>query len=155
MFKRISKITYKGDGVIVHVEETIDDSKSKSIVFKSIDKPHPDFLNALRNLESLVRHILALPEDWFKNQIGITQVSYSYSDKTEVKGAVITGIVNIHASESPFCFNTPHIPYEQYSDTAESPVMPSFGITLLDKFESEAAEYMNGKSAQLNLALAA
>lgn len=151
MNKRITKIKYKDDvSVEIHFEEK--DGKSEKVsILKCFEKPHPDFDLAFGPLVSVVYDILQLPSDWRTGCVTVTGVSFSFSEDTNVEGAVITGRVKLETSNTPFNFNTPHLPFGQYSATGESPLMTDEGIEALDKLRKEANLYMTGKRAQLEL----
>jgi hypothetical protein len=151
--KRFTKITVKGEGVKIHWEKILDDHNVKESVLKSADSPHEDFITAMQSLSKVVRNILGWADDYAEHTLKVNQVSFSHHDDTEVKGAVITGIVGLDTADAPFCFNTPHIPYDQYSESGCSPTMPLFAQALLARVEQEADAYIHGKRAQLGLGL--
>lgn len=148
--KRFTKIVCKDQVVRLHLEEQIREKEIKETVLRAPDEPHPDFVNAMRALVDVVRHILQLPET-YEPGITISQVSFSYNDDKDNKGAVITGLIRLETSDTPFCFNTPYLPYQSHSETSDSPVMPGFAVELLDKVEVEASAYIGGKRLQLSL----
>jgi hypothetical protein len=150
--KRFTKISMKDSGVLFKLEEEINDRDTKEIAFRSVETPHPDFEEAMQNLVRGVRKILLWPEDYGLNAIRVTGVSLSMSESTGVQGAVITGTVSLETTNSPFCFNTPHLPFDEYSEGAEQPVMPPFVVDMIERLQAEAFAYMeDGKRAQGNL----
>lgn len=68
-----------------------------------------------------------------------------------IEGAVITGFVTLAEADAPFVFNTPHLPFEQYSPTGNAPLMPHEAIEALKRVQLQAEAYLNGKRAQGNL----
>ena len=147
----ITKIKSKGGTVEIH-SETMHGKETVESVFKCTEPPHPDLNLIFVKLEKIAREILDIGKDTWHGQITVDSVSFSDSESTGVQGAVITGHVALETSNSPFNFNTPHLPFAQYSPTGTSPLMPSDGIELLDKLSKEAALYQSGKKrAQLEL----
>lgn len=149
---RITKVKLLKDaGVEVRFQEKIGKTE-KETVFKCVEKQDPDLNLAFVDIEIDVRKILNIPTDIWHGQISITGVSFSLSEETGVEGAVITGKVALETSNAPFCFNTPHLPFAQYSPTGDSPIMPESAVRKLDKIREEAEKYMAGKRAQRELA---
>ncbi|MEI6730418.1 MAG: hypothetical protein WCL30_04095 [Pseudomonadota bacterium] len=147
---RISKVSFKDGKIKICTKDGSDDFNNKETILQSTEAPNLDFTNAMSELVEVARAILEFPADYAKDKIKITGVSFSFSETTEVQGAVITGTIALETSNSPFCFNTPHLPYEQYSESGESPTMPCWAVTLLNKLETEAEEFLNGKRGQLS-----
>lgn len=148
--KRFLNVGCKEKGVKFEMEEIIDENNSKDVVLKSSDKPHEDFINAMKNLVPLVRYILDFPDSYATYSLNIGSVSFSYS-KNEIKGVVISGWINLDTTNSAFFFNTPYMPYERPSQGSDMPIVPDFGIRALNLLEKEAASYINGKRAQLDM----
>jgi len=150
---RIAKIKTKDGAVEIHFEE-YRDKEEKDVVFRCKEPTHQDFVSAMAALVKLAREILQLPADYRPQSMTVTGVSFSRSEETGVEGAVLTGQVELDTSNAPFCFNTPHLPFHQYSDTGEAPLMPEHGIKLLERLRKEAEAYIAGtKRAQLSLAV--
>lgn len=152
MSRRITKVKYKKGHVEIHLEDhaqTVD----KETVVKSTEKPHPDFELAFSALVGFVYDILELDRGCWGPMI-VTGVSFSQAEDSGVEGAVLTFQVELDESNSPFCGNTPHLPFDQYSETGTSPVMPEDCVAQLEKVRKEAFSYMEGKKAQGELLLA-
>lgn len=66
-------------------------------------------------------------------------------------GAVMTGQVALDTSDAPFNFNTPHLAFEQYSPTGNSPLMPDAAQAALKAIQGEAEAFVTGKRAQGDL----
>ena len=66
-------------------------------------------------------------------------------------GAVMTGQVALDTSDAQFNFNTPHLPFDQYSETGNSPIMPEPAQRALEKMQAEAEAFVSGKRAQGDL----
>lgn len=147
---RFTKIKSNGAGVVLHLEEVMDENNSRDVVFKSADAPHTDFTDAMRAVEKLAREILALPETYARHSLHVGGVSISYS-KDDTKGVVISGWINLDTANSPFFFNTPHLPYAAASEGSTVPVVSKAGIIALNWLEHEAAAYLGGKRAQLDM----
>lgn len=148
---RIKKVKFDGDALEVHLEGTDDDTERKTTV-RSLGSIHPDLRIALQALEPHVRDILVLPDYWCSSSLRVTGVSFSHSEKTEVEGAVITCQADLTTCQSPFCFNTPHLPFEQYADEGDQPTMPVDAIEALETLKVEVRAYLDGKRAQGELA---
>ena len=151
MAKIITKVKVKEEVVEIRYSEhhgKID----KEVIFKCPEKPHPDLDLAMSALVRDVYDILELPVDWAPQRMRITGVSFSMSEETGVEGVVITGLVELKTSNAPFCFNTPHIPFDQYSEGGTSPVMPENTVRNLEEMKKEALAYVEGKRAQMELA---
>jgi hypothetical protein len=143
----ITKAKWKDERVEIHAEEMINEVDTKSIILKCGDEPAPAFRKAFENLVGSVREILELkPEQW-DDRITVTGVSWSLSD-AGVEGAVITGAIHIDTADAPFNFNTPHLPFEQYSATGKSKLMPKRAQSALAVLKREALAYLDGKRAQ-------
>ena len=148
---RITKIKYKDDAVEIHLHDKIGKMEKESI-FKCSELPSPDFIQALTNMVAVVYSILELPEDWRQGCMKVTGVTFSLSEETEVEGAVITGRVELSTADAPLNFNTPHLPFAQYSETGRAPLMSDFAVLRLGQLRDEARQYMEGKRAQLEFA---
>jgi hypothetical protein len=147
---RFTKIKINGTGVTLQLEEVMDENNSRDVAFKSADTPHKDFTDAMDAVAKLARKILALPETYARNSFHVGGISISYS-KDDVKGVVISGWINLETANSPFFFNTPHLPYAAPSEGSTVPVVPTEGLLTLNWLEHEAAQYLNGKRAQLDM----
>lgn len=148
---RISKAKLKDGAVTVEKIETRGIDFEKKVRIHCTETPHEDLRLAFDGLEPTVRAILQLPDYWRAGEIAIQSVTWSKSDSTEVEGAVITGSVALETADAPFNFNTPHLPFEQYSKTGESPTMPVDGIDALETLRREVEAYLKGKRAQQSL----
>lgn len=147
---RFTKIKANGTGVTLQLEEVMDENNSRDVAFKSADTPHKDFTDAMAAVAKLARKILALPETYARNSFHVGGISISYS-KDNAKGVVISGWINLETTNSPFFFNTPHLPYVAPSESSTVPVVPKEGLVALNWLEHEAAQYLNGKRAQGDL----
>lgn len=147
----ISKIKLREGQVVIVISEKESDQNERETTIKSYDSPHEDFHSALEALQVHARDILQLPRDWREGQLRVTGVSFSMSEDTGVMGAVMTGQVALDTSEAPFNFNTPHLPFDQYSETGNSPIMPDAAQKALEKMQGEAEAFVNGKRAQGDL----
>lgn len=145
---RIAKAKLKDGAVTVEKIETRGIDFEKKVKITCTETPHEDLRLAFGALEPTAREILQLPDHWRAGEMSIQSVTWSKSDSTEVEGAVITGSVGLDTADSPFCFNTPHLPFEQYSEGGNAPEMPSNGIEALEKLRAEVEQYLNGKRAQ-------
>lgn len=148
MSKLITKVKVKEAGVEIRYVEK-QGKVNKEVIYKCTEQPHPDLDLAMSALVRDVYDILELPMDWAPQRMKIIGVSFSFSEETNVEGAVITGLVELKTSNSPFVFNTPHIPFDQYSENGEAPVMSEKAVRNLGVVKDEAMKYVEGKRAQL------
>lgn len=154
------KISIKGDEkVVIKYEEPLEGAQEKDavrdITVRCADRPHEDFAAAFIGLKRVVRYILEWPEDYITLRVTVTQVSLSHHEDTGIRGAVISGLVSLDNANAPFCFNTPHLPFESCGDNEDEPIMPPWAIDLIGSVEKEALDYLGGKRAQLAFEFAA
>lgn len=150
----ISKVKFRDGQVTIVMSEKESAQNERETTVKSYDAPHDDFVKAMEALQAHARHILQLPKDWREGQLRVSGVSFSMSEDTGVMGAVMTGQVALDTSDAPFNFNTPHLPFEQYSATGNSPLMPDEAQTALERVQREAELFVSGKRSQGDLFLA-
>jgi hypothetical protein len=143
----IMKVALKEGRIQVHFREK-NGLDEKQIVFSSNECPHPDMLMALQALQAGVREICEFPENWCRDKIAITGVSWSLSEGTRVRGACLIAQVDIEAADAPLNIVTPHLPFEQYSESGSSPLMPEDVQAMLDTLEIEAMAFVSGKKRQ-------
>jgi hypothetical protein len=148
---RISKIKQKDGWIIIQSVEKSGYTQEREVIFKCSDTPHEDLINAFDALVAHARTILEWPESYADGRIRISGVSFSFSEDTGVEGAVLTGQVAIDNSDAPFCFNTPHLAFEQYSEGGVSKLMPEEAQEALQRLRDEAAAFVKGKRAQGDL----
>lgn len=146
--ERIAKIKMKEGQIIIVLSEKQDDQNERETTLKSYDAAHQDFLTSIDALCTHARSILDLPHDWKRDEMRITGVSFSMSETTGVEGAVISGQVSLTGADAPFNFNTPHLPFESYSETSNGPVMPEDAQTAISRVADEAMKFIKGKRAQ-------
>jgi hypothetical protein len=152
MAGRISKVKVTAEGWInVTSQEKYGEQNEKEITFKSPEAPHEEFTSALNGLEPHVRTILGWDYAYARGRIRIMGATFSFSEKTEVEGAVISGLVMLETCDGPFTFNTPHLPYDQYSETGAGKLMPMEAQQALAELKDQAAAFVAGKRAQANL----
>jgi len=148
---RIAKVKIK-EGLVTIVETaglgTADESETTRKIYAD---PHPDFRKTMEDLEPHVRGILGWPSSYAENRIRISGVSFSFSEKTGVEGAVMSGLVDLDASDSPFSFNTPHLAFAPYCETGSGKLMPDDAIDALEALRAEALAFLKGKRAQADL----
>lgn len=148
---RIAKVKFK-DGTVFVTEKSGEGSIVETETSHKIrSEPHADFRNALDELVQHARFILEWPSSLYPDRVRISSVSWSMSDDTGVEGAVMTGLVNLDETDSPFSFNTPHLPFDQYNPGGVAKTMPADAIEALEEFRTEVREYLKGKRAQGDL----
>lgn len=145
----IKKVKLKNGEVEIHTVETAGKDE-KEAVFKSTDRPHPDLETAFESLITCVYEILEWPGEYAVGRIKVAGVSFSESEDG-VRGAVMTGYVKLETAAAPFCFNTPHLAFSQYSPNGSNPIMSEDAQRKLKRLEDEARAFITGKRAQLSL----
>lgn len=148
MAGRIAKIKQADGRLIIHSIEGEGTRNETDTVRKSAEEPHPDFIRAVIALEPHARSILEWPASYAQGRVRITGVTFSLSEGTGVEGAVMTGQVALNETDAPFVFNTPHLPFDQYSDGGAAKLMPDAAQIALDDLRQEAEAFLRGKRAQ-------
>lgn len=151
MSQRIAKLKIK-DGTVV-IKEFVGEgtSNERETLHTVYESPHPDLHTAMGALVAHVRAILEWPSNYAENRISVTGVSWSKSEDTQVEGAVMTGLVSLESTDSPFSFNTPHMPFEQYADGNSAKLMPEDAQDALEAVRKEARLFLGGKRQQGDL----
>lgn len=148
---RIAKAKRKDDQLHVELEDTDNDTERK-VSLKSLGGCHVDLGTAFDALAPYVREILEWPNSLYGNHMTVTGVSWSVSEKTDVEGAVISAQASLEGCNSPFCFNTPFLPFDLYNEENEDqPVMPDGAQDALRELRAEVLAYIEGKRAQGDL----
>ena len=145
---RIAKLKTVDGRIHIRWIEGEGSQREKEIILKSAEHPHPDFIRAFTALEAHARAILEWPAEYAKGRLKLSGCTWSFSESTEVEGAVITGQVLLETADAPFSFNTPHLPFDQYSETGGAKLMPAVTIDALEVVRTEAAAFIDGKRAQ-------
>lgn len=142
-----------GDGKleIVVIEKHQASEDEKETVLKSVEKPRPELEAAFNDLAPDVRKLLGLPKQWAENSMDVRKVVWSFSETTGVRGATICCVTKLTCADAPLVFNTPHLPFEQYSQGGNSPLMPDYLIERLEKLEAEGLAFFNGRRAQTTM----
>lgn len=168
---RICKAKRKDGYLIVELDGTDNDTERQTVVKCRLDKVHTDIATCFQTLSDSVREILEWPSNLYANAIGyqnatsttdttaeyrndrinVTGVSWSYSESTDVEGACIIFQVDLEECTSPFCGTTPHLPYDQYSEDGNQPVMPHGAQDALNALKDEVRRFLDGKRAQGDL----
>jgi hypothetical protein len=157
--KRIAKAKIKDGQLIVECEGHDKDTERHEVVKCAMDKVHPDLADRFNALPGSVREILEWPSNLYAGGIGkdgrdrirVTGVSWSYSETTDVEGACIIVQVDLENSNSPLCLTTPHLPYDQYAEDGNQPVMPDGAQDALNALKAEVQAFLDGKRAQGDL----
>ena len=149
----ITKVKY--DGSKVRIEYTVDrkdggESDEYSVV--SGDKPLPSFTDALQALSMAVADICELNRE-ASSCIDVRGVTFTW--KSDIMWACITGLKSLKTTNSPLVLNTPHLPESAYSGNPDdgSPCLPRAAAQLLYSVLEEAKRYLNGDRAQATLPL--
>jgi hypothetical protein len=150
--KRIRSVKIGADRVEIHAIETMQASDDeREITLRSVETPQPELPAKMAALAHDVRKLLGLPHDWASDSFTVAKVIWSLSEKTGVRGAVISCQVGLECADAPLVLNTPHLPFEQYSETGNGPLMPEATIARLNDLEAEALAFLDGKRAQADL----
>lgn len=158
---RIAKAKVKDGQLIVEMEGHDKDTERHTCVKCAMDKVHPDVAIRFQALSGSVREILEWPSNLYldsitselqhRDRVRATGVSWSYSENTDVEGACIVFQVDLEGSNSPFCGTTPHLPFDQYSEDGNQPVMPDGAQWALNDLKAEVQAFLDGKRAQGDL----
>lgn len=148
---RIAKAKRKDGQLHVELEETDSDTERK-VQLRSLGGCHPDLAAAFDEIAEHVRVILEWPSNLYASAMTVTGVSWSESENTGVEGAVISAQATLEGCNSPFCFNTPFLPFELYNEeNPDQPTMPDDAIDALELLRDEVRAYIEGKRAQGDL----
>lgn len=157
---RIAKAKLKDGQLIVELTGHDKDTERLTTVKCAQDKLHPALMEAFAALSPSVREILEWPSNLYgaafgidpdlrhHDRIRVTGVSWSYSETTDVEGACIVFQVDLESCTSPFCGTTPHLPFDQYSEDGNQPVMPDGAQDALNALKREVQAFLDGKRAQ-------
>lgn len=156
--KRILKVKFGSDEkhvfeyeVSKDVERTVVDELS----FKSKEKALPAFYEAMQDLSEHVCEICELPKE-MASEIKVIGVSFSYEEKSDVMGAVITATRTLKHSNSPMLINTPFKPSDFYNEDEAATKDPALLLSqecveALHTMEDEAIRYIDGERLQTDL----
>lgn len=148
---RICKAKRKDGQLHVELEQTDSDTERK-VSLRSLGGCHSDLDAAFDELAGHIREILEWPGNLYSNHMTVTGVSWSVSEKTDVEGAVISAQASLEGCNSPFCFNTPFLPFDLYNEDNENQsVMPDGAQDALRALRDEVQAYIDGKRAQGDL----
>lgn len=160
---RISKAKLKDGQLHVELEAHDKDTERHTVVKCAQDKLHAGLLEAFAALSPSVREILEWPSNLYGAEFGVdpelrhhdrirvTGVSWSYSESVDVEGACIVFQVDLENCTSPFCGTTPHLPFDQYSEDGNQPIMPVGAQDALNSLKAEVQAFLDGKRAQGDL----
>lgn len=149
--RRISKVKWDGHRVEITSKETWGVGNEREWTLRCAEAPDPAFPAALQALPPEIRKLLELPEHWAEGAFKVLSVSFSWSETTEVRGASICCRADLECATAPLIINTPHLPYDQYSEGGAQPTMPPALVGLLDEVEHQAERYINGARSQADL----
>lgn len=108
----------------------------------SQQEPHADLNGAMQALASDVLNVCEL--DAAIEYLRVQSVSLSFSEKSGLRGAVVTALKPVMIANSPVVLNTPHL-----TEDGEDPkgVMPAHMWRRILALEAEAQAYLDGKRA--------
>jgi hypothetical protein len=142
-------VDQKGEGEAGVVEIHTESQRGKNeaaTIHKSFEEPHPALVNAMADAVKSVFSILEWDRSYAAGAVKVTGASFSESEKG-IRGAVITGQVALNTADSPFCFNTPHLPFEPYAEGAGGRVMERVDVDRMELILEEAQAFLGGKRA--------
>lgn len=154
---RIAKAKIKDGQLIVEMEGHDKDTERSTVVKCTMDKVHADLPLRFQALSAGVREILEWTPGQYndfsgqRDRIRVTGVSWSWSETTSVEGACIVFQVDLEECTSPFCGTTPHLPFDQYAEDGNQPVMPDGAQDALNALKAEVQAFLDGKRAQGDL----
>ena len=140
---RIKKVKKNSKGVVtIHYQKPNGD-EFDDFTMSCKSYPHPDLLQAFKDLVPHVIEICELPAS-YQEDLEVSGVSFSYKDDN--MGAVITAQKKLATNPGPFILNTPHKPVSPYSeDGDESVCLSTTCAMMLDRLQKEATLYIQGK----------
>lgn len=108
----------------------------------SKQEPHKDLDAALQDLAGDVLNVCEI--DCPLEDVRVQSVSLSFSEKSGLRGAVVTALKSVEIANAPVVLNTPHLSQDGESDKG---VMPSRMWQRILQLELEADAYLTGKRA--------
>jgi hypothetical protein len=139
--------TIKDDGAQVQLKwDTKEGTDTISHELKCFDRPHPDFVAALKGLVPHVLKLLELPE-LYRQDFRVRGLSISRQG--DDWGVVITCLKDLPDTASPLVLNTPYLPEQPTSEGG-----PCMSVDLADAIgdlEREARAYVKGKREQSDM----
>jgi hypothetical protein len=139
--KRFKKIKWdQKDITLLWTTESGSETHDHELTSKAA--PHEDLNTALQALASDVLNVCEL--DAAIEDLRVQSVSLSFSEKSGLRGAVVTALKPVAIANSPVVLNTPHL-----TEDGEDPkaVMPASMWRRVLKLEDEAQAYLDGKRA--------
>lgn len=150
--RRVNKIKINKDNkVMITWEKKMGESYDEYSLNCS-EPARPELYAAIQNLAIHVIEMCELPEEYI-SRIKVKGVSFSYSEKKETMGAVITAIMDLKYSFQPLNLNTPHktVDFPNDGNGAEEMLLSGKCIDVLDTVVKEAFKYIDGDRAQQKL----
>jgi hypothetical protein len=128
-------------------------TNEKETTIRIKEELHEDIFALMKKLAPIAREILALPTDYPTNKetgelldLSVRGISWSLHEELEIQGAVLTISAELSTTNSPANFNTPHLPFEPYSEAQgeyEPSTFPSHGLPILRMIETEIGLIIN------------
>ena len=147
--KKFKLLKDKGCEIITITDQFSNTEKETKITIK--EDLHDDIFQAMQKLCPIVREIAELPDDYPKGgALNVRGISWTMHEELSIKGACITALADLTTSNAPLVINTPHLPFEPYSEPAGDympPTFPSHGLHLLRAIEDEILLIIDGKRA--------
>jgi hypothetical protein len=149
---RLKSVKYDEGAIEIQAVETHQATPDvKEITLRSSEEPRTEFLVPLIELQRHVRKLIEVDSQWAEGELSVKKVVWSFSEATGVRGGTICCQAKLDCADAPLVFNTPHLPFDQYSEGGNAPVMPKDVIALFDTLEAEALLFLDGKRAQGDL----
>lgn len=142
------KIRYKDNQVTLTYEDETPHGNDKYSM-ESLDEPAPVFKRALQNL---AQHVIDICELSDEAPESFTVLGVSLSDTEGISGVTITALKELAHSNAPLVLNTPHKPFEPYTEGVEDPnCLTDDQIEAVEILIEAARDYLRGKRAQGDL----
>lgn len=145
----IRKVKLAGDNITIRGEQKTPDSLSiRRVEVESDEEARPEFYTAMRDLIRPALTMLDAPINW-QADAKISGVSITYEEDRGM-GAVVTVLVPLACAPSPLVVNTPYLPSEDPNGVG-APVLPSDLRRAIERVIIEAALYLDGERAQVDM----
>lgn len=153
-YTRIKKVKVADDKIKIIYERFNETTRTWDEYSVSCsDLARPEFYAALKALAPHVIEMCELPEEYV-DRIKVTGVTFDYSGKDEVMGAVIIAQMKLDKSYTNLNLTTPHkasAPYSEYSPPDPMQLLTPECIAALDNLCDEVKTYLRGERAQLSM----
>lgn len=144
--KKVKIDTEKSHKVIIKYDKVRPGFVNDEMELSSGDDPHPDFVKAFQDLRKALLVEAEIEKSFTEELVTIKGVTLSHSSEMGT-GAVITGTIELFASNAPLCINTPHKLFE----SEHAPTLHFDTCLDLKILIHETELFIKGKRAQGSL----